>query len=62
MNKAMKCIFLAVAMVFTAPLLFGIAYLLWPKYIFTAIAVLFVGFAMDLVGGLKILDYTLSHA
>jgi hypothetical protein len=62
MTKDMKCTLIALAMVLTAPLLFGMAYLLWPQHLFAAIALLFIGFTTDLVGGFKLLDATLSQA
>jgi hypothetical protein len=48
-------------MVLFAPLLFGIAYLLWPVSYLAAITVLFVGFTIDILGGFEILDHTLSQ-
>jgi hypothetical protein len=62
MTKDMKCVLIALAMVLTAPLLFGLAYLLWSNHLFAAILLLFVGFTADLVGGFKVLDHALSQA
>jgi hypothetical protein len=61
MTKDMKCVLIALVMVLLAPLLFGVAYLLGPGNVFAAIAVLFIGFTADIVGGFKILDHTLSQ-
>jgi hypothetical protein len=48
-------------MVLLAPLLFGMAYLLWPVSYSAAIVVLFIGFTIDILGGFKILDHLLSQ-
>jgi hypothetical protein len=61
MTKDMKCVLIALAMVLIAPLLFGFAYILWPKSLLAAISVLFIGFTADILGGFKVLDYTLNQ-
>jgi fatty acid desaturase len=61
MTKDARCILTFLAMVLFAPLLFGIAYLLWPVSYLAAITVLFVGFTIDILGGFEILDHTLSQ-
>jgi hypothetical protein len=62
MTKDMKCVLIALVMVLLAPLLFGMAYLLWPGNVFAAIAILFLGFTADILGGFKVLDHTLNQA
>lgn len=51
MTKDTRCILISLMMVLLAPLVFGIAYLLWPVSYFAAIAVLFIDFTIDILGG-----------
>jgi hypothetical protein len=44
-------------MVLLPPLLFGVAYFLWPVSYAAAIALLFTGLIADLVGGFELLDH-----
>jgi hypothetical protein len=53
MTKDTRCIVISLTMLLLAPLLFGIAYLLWPGSYFAAIAVLFIGFTIDILGGFE---------
>jgi hypothetical protein len=61
MAKDTRCLLIGLAMVLLVPLLFGMAYLLWPVSYFAAIAVLFIGFSIDILGGFEILDHLLSQ-
>jgi hypothetical protein len=61
MTKDTRCILIFLTMLLLAPLLFGMAYLLWPVSYFAAIAVLFIGFTIDILGGFEILDHLLSQ-
>jgi hypothetical protein len=44
------------------PMLFGLAYLLWNVNPLVALAVLFLGISVDVLGGCKLLSQTLNHA
>lgn len=61
MTKDTRCILIGLAMVLLVPFLFGTAYLLWPVSYFAAIAVLFIGLTIDIIGGFEILDHLLSQ-
>jgi hypothetical protein len=60
MAKDIRCILVFLSIVLLAPLLFGVAYLLWPVSYAAAIAVLFTGLIVDLVGGFELLDHISS--
>jgi hypothetical protein len=62
MTKDARCILIFLSMVLLAPLLFGVAYLLWPMSYLAAIAVLFIGFTVDILGGFELLDHALSQS
>lgn len=49
------------SMILLAPLLFGLAYLLWNVNHAIALIVLFVGLSADVLGGFELLDRTLSR-
>lgn len=44
------------------PVLFGVAYLLWTVNPLVALAVLFLGISVDVLGGCQLLSRTLNHA
>ncbi|OKH39758.1 hypothetical protein NIES2119_05790 [[Phormidium ambiguum] IAM M-71] len=59
--KSLQPLFIFLGMIILYPLLFGLAYLLWNVNHAVALIVLFIGLSADVLGGLELLNRTLSH-
>jgi len=59
--KDLQFFLVLLGMLILFPVLFGLAYSLWNMNHLAALMVLLIGISVDLLGGLELLDRTLSH-